>query len=55
MPIAIDLRLDPRWIVPVEPAGVLEQHALLVDAGRIVALLPTATAERDYATRSRAT
>ncbi len=53
MPTAIDLRLDPRWIVPVEPAGVLEQHALLIDAGRIVALLPTATAERDYVARER--
>ncbi len=48
MPIAVDLRLDARWIVPIEPAGLLEQHTLLVDDGRIVALVPTATAERDY-------
>jgi len=53
MPIPVDLRLDARWIVPIEPAGMLEQHTLLVDAGRIVALLPTATAERDYAARER--
>ena len=53
MPIPVDLRLDPRWIVPVEPAGVLEQHVLLIDDGRIVALVPTATAERDYVARER--
>jgi 5-methylthioadenosine/S-adenosylhomocysteine deaminase len=53
MPIPVDLRLDARWIVPVEPAGVLEQHTLLVDAGRIVALVPSAAADRDYTARER--
>ncbi len=53
MPIPVDLRLDARWIVPVEPAGVLEQHSLLIDAGRIAALLPTALAEHDYSARVR--
>ena len=32
-----DLRLDAGWIVPIEPAGALADHALIVDAGRIVA------------------
>ena len=53
MPIPVDLRLDARWIVPVEPAGVLEQHVLLIDAGRIVALVTGAAADRDYAARER--
>jgi len=53
MPISVDLRLDPRWIVPIEPDGALEEHALLVDGGRIVALVPTAIAERDYVARER--
>ena len=53
MPIPVDLRLDARWIVPIEPEGVLEQHTLLVADGRIVALVPTAVAERDYAARER--
>ncbi len=53
MPTAVDLRLDARWIVPVEPSGVLEQHALIIDGGRIVALLPAAAAERDYTARAR--
>ena len=34
----VDLRLDAGWILPVEPAGALAGHALVVDAGRIVAL-----------------
>jgi 5-methylthioadenosine/S-adenosylhomocysteine deaminase len=55
MPIPVDLRVDARWIVPVEPEGVLEQHALLVADGRIVALVPSAVAERDYAARDRVT
>jgi 5-methylthioadenosine/S-adenosylhomocysteine deaminase len=53
MPIPVDLRLDARWIVPVEPEGVLEQHALLVADGRIVALASSAVADRDYLARER--
>ena len=50
---AVDLRIDARWIVPIEPEGTLHDHALLVDDGRIVALVPLADADRDYAARSR--
>ena len=33
--------ISPRWLVPAEPAGlVLEKHALVVDHGRILAILP---------------
>ncbi|HEX6137119.1 MAG TPA: TRZ/ATZ family hydrolase [Casimicrobiaceae bacterium] len=52
-PLAVDLRIDARWIIPVEPAGTLHDHALIVDQGRISALLPAALAERDYAPRTR--
>lgn len=48
---AVDLRVDARWIVPVEPAGTLELASLVVDAGRIVAVLPTGEAESRYAAR----
>ena len=35
---SVDLLITARWTVPVEPAGVvLEDHALVVDGGRIVA------------------
>jgi len=48
----IDLLVIPRWIVPIEPAGlVLEGHALAVDAGRILALLPVAEAKARYTPR----
>jgi 5-methylthioadenosine/S-adenosylhomocysteine deaminase len=37
--------IEPRWIVPVEPAAtVLEHHAVVVDGDRIAALLPAAEA-----------
>ncbi|MBI3172057.1 MAG: TRZ/ATZ family hydrolase, partial [Hydrocarboniphaga effusa] len=44
-----DLIVVPRWIVPVEPAGVvLEEHALVVSGGRIADLLPAAFARQAY-------
>jgi len=49
----IDLRFDAGFIVPVEPAQTLNNHALLVDGGRIVAVVPRADADRDYAARER--
>jgi 5-methylthioadenosine/S-adenosylhomocysteine deaminase len=45
---AVDLRIDARFVVPVEPAGTLEDHAVLVDAGTIAAVVPRAEADRDY-------
>ena len=47
----VDLRIDACWIVPVEPAGVLTGHAVIVDDGRIVALVPAAEADAAYAPR----
>lgn len=42
LPDELDLLILPRWIVPVVPRGlILEQHALAVHQGRIIALLPT--------------
>jgi 5-methylthioadenosine/S-adenosylhomocysteine deaminase len=49
----IDLRVDAGWVVPVEPPGVLGGHAILVDAGRIVAILPAAAADDGFAPRTR--
>jgi 5-methylthioadenosine/S-adenosylhomocysteine deaminase len=51
---SIDLLIEARWIVPVEPRGlVLENHAVAIDADRIVALMPTADARSRYAPRER--
>ena len=50
-PLAVDLRIDARFVIPVEPPGACSDHALVVDGGRIVALVPFADADRDYAPR----
>lgn len=53
-PRPIDLLLEPRWLIPIEPAGVvLEGRALAVDAGRIVDLLPIDAARARYQPRER--
>lgn len=45
----VDSLIHARWIIPVEPSGrVLEQHALALRHGRIVALLPNAEARARY-------
>ena len=44
----VALRLDPRWVVPIVPRGALTGHSVIVDDGRIVAVVPVAEAERDY-------
>ncbi len=44
----VDLRLDPHWTVPVVPRGALAAHSVIIDAGRIVAVVPCAAADRDY-------
>ncbi|SEQ68146.1 Cytosine/adenosine deaminase [Solimonas aquatica] len=51
-PPTVDLLVAPRWLLPIEPQGlVLEQHALIVDAGRIRDLLPLAEARQRYLPR----
>ncbi len=50
----VDLMIEARWVVPVEPhAVVLENHAVVVQNGCIVALLPIAEARASYAPRER--
>ncbi len=52
--ISVDLFIEARWIVPVAPAGVvLEYHTVVVDAGRILAVLPHETADARYTPRQR--
>lgn len=55
-PQVVDLSIEARWVVPIEPHGtVLEDHAVVVDGDRIVALLPIAQARQAYAPRERVT
>ncbi len=44
MPEKIDLLIEPRWIAPVEPEGLLTDHAVAVQGGRIVDVLPVSAA-----------
>lgn len=49
---AIDLLLTPRWLIPIEPAGItLSDHAVAIDAGRIVAVIPAEEARQRFAPR----
>ncbi len=49
----VDCVIEARWIIPVEPAGVLEQHALVTHGGRIEAILPIALARQRYSAARR--
>ncbi len=49
----IDTLIEPRWIIPVRPRdSVLEGHAIAVDAGKILALLPAAKAQQRFSARN---
>ncbi len=53
-PQPVDLLIEARWVVPVEPHGVVfENHAVVVDGDCIVALLPIADARAAYVPRER--
>ena len=48
----VDTVLSARWIVPVEPEGVvLEHHSLIADGGKIVDIIPTLEAEKTFVQR----
>lgn len=50
----IDALICPRWTIRVEPETIAEEGlALAIDAGRILAILPLAEAERRYSPRVR--
>lgn len=46
---AVDLLINARWIIPIEPAHtVLEHHSVAVRRGTIVAVLPQEMAARQF-------
>ncbi len=47
----IDTLICAAHVIPVAPRGVLAAHAVAVDGGRIVAVVPTATALERYQAR----
>ena len=49
----VDLIVEARWTVPVDPADVvLDNHAVVVNDGRIVAVLPHSEAAVRFSARS---
>ncbi|GAB5479858.1 MAG: TRZ/ATZ family hydrolase [Marinobacter nauticus] len=49
---AADTRINARWLIPVEPFGVvLEHQAVILQGSRILAIVPQAEADRSYRTR----
>lgn len=45
----IDLLIEPRWLIPIEPYGaILEGHAVAIQAGKIVDILESQEAGRLY-------
>lgn len=48
-PKNVDLLIAPRWVVPVQPGAVaLEGHAVVVDCGQILDVLPLDAARQHY-------
>ena len=48
-PQAVDCIIDARWVIPVEPAGIiLERHSVVVAMGGIVDVLPSELARLRY-------
>src|SRR5215831_1943035 len=51
---SVDLLISARWIIPIEPQNaVLEQHAIAIRQGRILAVLPIAEALARYVPNQR--
>jgi 5-methylthioadenosine/S-adenosylhomocysteine deaminase len=49
-----DLAIAARWVIPIEPErAVLEDHVVVVTAGRIVAVLPAADAAAAFRAEAR--
>lgn len=45
----VDLLIQARWIIPVEPESVTyENHALVINDGKIIDLLPATSAQQKY-------
>ena len=49
---AADTRINARWLIPVEPFGVILEHqAVILQGSRILAIVPQAEADQSYRTR----
>lgn len=49
---AADIRINARWLIPVQPFGVvLEHQAVILQGSRIAAVMPQTEADKAYRTR----
>ena len=56
LPQTVDTLLEARWVIPVEPArSVLSDHAVVINHGRIAAILPSAEANARFIPQRRVT
>ncbi|MBK9625210.1 MAG: TRZ/ATZ family hydrolase [Rhodocyclaceae bacterium] len=45
----IDLLIEPEWIIPIEPAGlILVNHSIAIQNGRILDVLPSTEAQQKF-------
>jgi len=52
----IDTLIHARWVIPIEPDGIVhENQAIAIDAGQIVAVLPSGDATARYRARETVT
>lgn len=52
--LTVDLIIDARWVLPINPAGaILRNYSLVIDADRILALAPTASVNLNYHAATR--
>ena len=49
----VDTLVHAAHVIPVQPAGVLRDHAVAIEAGRIVAVVPAAEAATRFQARTR--
>lgn len=53
---AADIRINTRWLIPIEPAGVvLEHQAIIIQGAQIAAITPQAEADLRFRTRETVT
>src|SRR5690242_20016064 len=53
-PAKIDTLLEARWVIPVEPYGiVLHDHAVAIEGGLIRAILPRSDAQAQFVPNER--
>ncbi|PHQ17153.1 TRZ/ATZ family hydrolase [Marinobacter profundi] len=50
--IAADTRINARWVIPVQPAGItLDHHAVIIQSDRIIAVVPQPEADARFHAR----